>query len=73
MLLQLLGGARVVVYFRNDDQILLSYIGIPMCTQHQWLCLLCRPEDDRLVGRNMKPYILIIKLVLTYIINFIIS
>jgi len=27
--------------------------GIPMCTQHQWLSLLCRPEDDRLMGRNV--------------------
>jgi len=30
-----------------------EWIGIQMCTQHQWLSLLCRPEDDRLIGRNM--------------------
>jgi len=29
-------------------------------------------EDDRLMGRNMKPYVLLIKVMLMYIINFII-
>jgi len=32
---------------------LLIHTGIPMCTQHQWLSLQCRPEDDRLMGWNM--------------------